>query len=150
MGENREKFKKLLSNKQSDWLEKENWRIANKAWLDNSAKIAIKIGSALEIKNISQKSLAEKMGVTPQYVSKMLKGEENFTLETISKLETILSVNLIDVPFYKAAVEYKVIYNTDYNIEVLSSTQKLEKIDLQYRSVNIEKPYCNDYISKAS
>jgi transcriptional regulator with XRE-family HTH domain len=38
------------------------------------------------------------LGVSPQYVSKILKGSENMTLETIAKLEDALGVNLIFTP----------------------------------------------------
>ena len=33
------------------------------------------------------------MHVLPQYVSKMLKGRENFSLETLAKIEDILYLN---------------------------------------------------------
>jgi transcriptional regulator with XRE-family HTH domain len=46
---------------------------------------------------MSQKELAERIGVSPQQVSKIVKGNENLTLETISKLEAALGVPLIEV-----------------------------------------------------
>ena len=41
--------------------------------------------------------LAKEMGVSPQQVSKYVRGEENFKLETICKLEKVLGVALIQV-----------------------------------------------------
>jgi transcriptional regulator with XRE-family HTH domain len=41
------------------------------------------------------------LDVKPQYISKLLKGEENFTLETIPKLSTALGIELISFPAYK-------------------------------------------------
>jgi transcriptional regulator with XRE-family HTH domain len=35
------------------------------------------------------------MGCTQQYVSKILKGKENMSLETLSKLEDALGISLI-------------------------------------------------------
>ena len=49
----------------------------------------------LEELKMSQKELAEKMKCSPQYVSKLLKGSENLTLDTISKLEECLDLNLV-------------------------------------------------------
>jgi transcriptional regulator with XRE-family HTH domain len=37
------------------------------------------------------------MGVSPQQVSKYVRGEENFKLETICKLEQVLGVELLRV-----------------------------------------------------
>lgn len=44
---------------------------------------------------MNQKELAEAMNVTPQYISKILKGNQNLSLETISKLEEILDINIL-------------------------------------------------------
>ena len=47
--------------------------------------------------NISRQDLAERMGCSPQYISRLLKGEENFSLETICKLENALNVPIFAV-----------------------------------------------------
>ena len=44
---------------------------------------------------LTQKALAERMNCTQQYVSKILKGQENMSLETLTKLEEALSIRLI-------------------------------------------------------
>ena len=41
------------------------------------------------------KALAERMDCTQQYVSKILKGKENMSLDTLSKLEDALGISLI-------------------------------------------------------
>jgi transcriptional regulator with XRE-family HTH domain len=48
--------------------------------------------------NYSKAWLAEQMGVSPQYVGKMLKGGSNVTLATIEKLETATGLVLLAVP----------------------------------------------------
>ena len=45
--------------------------------------------------NLSQKALAERMNCTQQYVSKILKGTENMSLDTLTKLEDALGIRLI-------------------------------------------------------
>jgi DNA-binding Xre family transcriptional regulator len=75
----------------------------NKEWLDRSANIAIKILSTLRHNRKenrfpnTQKDLAEMMNITPQQVNKMVKGTENLTLETISRVEKALDIQLIDI-----------------------------------------------------
>jgi DNA-binding Xre family transcriptional regulator len=98
-----ENFLNLVTDEPSGWLEKAQWRNQNKQWLDRSAKIAIKILSTLRNNRKenrspnSQKDLAELMGVSPQQVNKMVKGTENLTLETISKIEKALSIQLMEI-----------------------------------------------------
>lgn len=46
-------------------------------------------------KGLTQKALAEHMDCPQQYVSKILKGKGNMSLDTLSKLEDALGINLI-------------------------------------------------------
>jgi ribosome-binding protein aMBF1 (putative translation factor) len=101
-----EKLKNLISGEHpSAWEEKANWRIENRDWLNKSAKIAIKILREIraqkEKNGMSQKKLAEMMNVSPQYINKIVKGQENFSLETICKIERLLGVTLIEVPSFQ-------------------------------------------------
>ena len=79
----------------TDWREHAQWRRDNRRWLRYSGIIALKVMNRLEQMGLSQKGLAEKMNCSPQYVSKVLKGSENLTLETISKLEECLGIDLL-------------------------------------------------------
>ena len=44
---------------------------------------------------MTQRMLAEKMNHTQQYVSKVLKGHKNMSLETICKIENALGIEFI-------------------------------------------------------
>lgn len=92
-----EKMEALATKEVSGWFEDARWRIENEDWLMHSQYIALTILRTLRAKKISQKELAERIGVSPQQVSKIVKGSENLTLETISKLEAALGVPLIEV-----------------------------------------------------
>lgn len=46
---------------------------------------------------MTQSELATKVGVSPQQVSKIVKGKENLSLETITKLEAALGINIISI-----------------------------------------------------
>ena len=49
--------------------------------------------------NLTQKELAAQMFVSQQYGSKILKGQENFSLETLAKIENILHINILAPEF---------------------------------------------------
>ena len=78
-------------------------RIKNRDWLKYSQRIAIVVLTSLKAQKISQKELAERLGVTPQYVNKLVKGREKLNLETIAKLETALNIKLIEILMPKTA-----------------------------------------------
>lgn len=71
-------------------------RRANRGWLNHSRKIALQILDALQENQMTQKFLAEKLlMVSPQYVSRVVRGKENLTLEQIAKFEQALGIELI-------------------------------------------------------
>ena len=97
---NKEKIKKRLfeqSIQDDQWLKEAKKRQENATWLDASAAIALNILSFLREKKITQKALSEQLGYSPQYVSKIVKGSENLTLETIVKLEKVMGIPLISI-----------------------------------------------------
>ena len=79
----------------TNWMEHALWRRENHRWLRYSGVIAMAVIKRLNELKISQKELAEKMKCSPQYISKLLKGSENLTLDTISKLEDCLNLDLV-------------------------------------------------------
>lgn len=86
-----------LSIKESSWIEKAQQRTDNYLWLSRSRIIALQILRKLRETGTSQKELADRMGVFPQQVNKWIKGKENFTLETIGRIEEALGIELIEV-----------------------------------------------------
>lgn len=82
----------------SDWLEKAKSRRENRSWLRKSQSIAIRVLSTIKERGSNQEELAEALDVSPQQVSKIVKGKQNLTLKTISKLEQVLDISLIEIP----------------------------------------------------
>ena len=84
----------------SKWREEEQRRQAKiEGWLQYSRRIAIKIALAMKQQNLSRQDVADRMGCSPQYVSRLLKGEENLSLETICKLEEALNISIFQYEF---------------------------------------------------
>lgn len=69
---------------------KDNW-----SWLKYSYAIAIKIRRRMKELGMTQKELALLLECTQQHISVLLSGKSNMTLETLAKLETALSFDLI-------------------------------------------------------
>jgi len=92
----KEKLSKLTAGQPSDWKAYAKYRRENREWLKKSAAIAIRVLDALKAQLLSQKDLAERMNVSPQQINKIVKGQENLTLETITNLEIALGIQIID------------------------------------------------------
>ena len=85
----------------SRWREEAQWRRDNEFWLKYSRYITLQVLRAMDEQAVTQSELARRMGCTQQYVSNLLKGSSNMTLETIARLEIALNIDLI-----KSALTY--------------------------------------------
>lgn len=66
-----------------------------KRQVDLSLQIADRIDAILRRKGLQQKDLADRLGKTESEISKWMRGTHNFTIQTISKIETALEEQLI-------------------------------------------------------
>lgn len=89
------KLREHQSTTPSKWRENAEWRMQNKSWLRYSQRIAMMMLDRMDELNMSQRQLSELMGCSQQYVSKVLKGQENLSLETISKIEGCLGIQIL-------------------------------------------------------
>lgn len=124
---NKEKFLNLVSKEETKTVERAKARLAKKAYTKISNKIAIAILTRLDELKWKQKDLAEKMEVSPQQVNKWVKGNENFTLDTLAKLSQILGVELINVvvkPTTSKSEEVKVTSSDDYSFTNVTKVVK--------------------------
>lgn len=102
----RKKLNSLVEQPASTWIDYANWIEENETWLNKSAMIALKILRTLKERSLSQKDLAETIGVSSQYINKVVKGSENLSLQTICKIEDALGISLIEVPEYDTIIEF--------------------------------------------
>lgn len=102
---------KKISIKDTTWIERAKFRKENQDWLDVSFAIAVKMFSVLKenkkrnISPKSQKELAVALGCTPQYVNKLLKGAEKLNIETITKIQKVLKITIINKCFDSKKIE---------------------------------------------
>ena len=80
--------KNIMENKREDWV-------------CHSQAIAATMSDRMEELGMTQRVLAEKMNCTQQYVSKVLKGRENLSLETLCKIENALDIKILQARINK-------------------------------------------------
>ena len=88
------RLKEHQSSTPSKWREKTEWRMKNKLWLCYSQYIAMMMLDQMEKLNINKEQLSKLLDCTQEYVSKILKGQENLTLETMAKIEQCLKIQI--------------------------------------------------------
>ena len=90
-------LKKHESISPSYFEENAKWRKENEAWLEWSRNIALSLVEYMESNGLNRNGLAERLGVSPQYISKILSGKVNFSFKSIAELEQKLNIKLLDV-----------------------------------------------------
>ena len=82
------------SGDRSTFVDDVKWRQENASWLKQSQRVACTIMEYMQNQHFSRNDVAEKLEVTPRYVSSILSGKMNFTLKTISLIEERLGLEL--------------------------------------------------------
>lgn len=86
-----------------------NTPLEDKIKIEDQMEISLRINLAMKKKGWKQVDLAKALGKKKSEISKYLSGTHNFTLNTLSKLQTVLEVRFI----FKN--------NEDYNFELETS-----------------------------
>jgi transcriptional regulator with XRE-family HTH domain len=153
------KLNTLTKGNKSHGLEDAKYRADNQEWLKKSQAIALKILRKLrenktnQVTPSSQVQLANQLGVSAQQVSKWVKGKENFTLETITKLEAVLSVSLMETTkpqtniLKRTSFTESVMYSRRGKVEYTKRTTKKEAkvIPLHKTTTTSPSTFTNKY-----
>lgn len=92
---NKQIFLSLVTDTDTSIIADAKNRVKNRAMLEESQKIALKVLVKLDELQWSQKDLAKKMEVSPQQVNKILSGTQNLTIETQIKLQSLLDLPIL-------------------------------------------------------
>jgi|GEM_PF-1365892 len=92
-------IKNILKNskKDTEWKKEAEERQAARKESKKAGLVATQLAYYMKVNNISQTKVGKLIGVTPQYISKVLKGRENLTLATIEEIEKKLCIEIITV-----------------------------------------------------
>lgn len=112
MKANTEKFTALVSNETTNTIKRNRDRIKSRNQLRESQNIAMMVLERLDEWNWSQRQLATAMEVSPQQITKIVRGSENLTLDTIIRLQTILKIKILasyqEADVQPESIKYKI------------------------------------------
>ena len=83
------------SDTPSQFEEEARWRQENEIWLRMSRSVALTIVDYMQENQLSRAEMAKVLNVSPQYLSRILSGTENFSLKSIAKIEAALGVSCL-------------------------------------------------------
>ena len=107
MGFNLNRLKEVAKQASEKERDEAKFREENRDWLLKSALIALEIHRYLRLNGMTQSQLAEKLGISPAMVTKLLSGKENLSLKTICSIERVIQFELLNIPSYEKGVFLK-------------------------------------------
>lgn len=81
----------------SRFVEDATWRKENASWLRWSRQLAVTLIAYMQDNNMKRADLASKLGVSPQYVSKLLSGTENLSFKSVANIEEKLGISCLAI-----------------------------------------------------
>ena len=66
-------------------------------WLRWSRGIALSIVDYMQANGLTRSDIANKLGVSPQYVSRILSGSINFSFKSVAEIERKLGISCMEV-----------------------------------------------------
>lgn len=105
----------------TSWMKSAQYRIENRKTLEYSQEIALSILRELRKQNKTQIDLATALGVSKQQVNKWVKGNENFTIDTIAKIDAVLGTKLLQI---SGEISKEEIVSKSYEAEI----EKIEAV----------------------
>jgi transcriptional regulator with XRE-family HTH domain len=81
----------------SKWMEIAKWNEEHADALEDYMTIALRISSTLREKKMTQKELASKLDVTPQALTRIMKGRQNLSLNKVRQIEKVLDIAMMTI-----------------------------------------------------
>ncbi|CAM3475741.1 helix-turn-helix transcriptional regulator [Flavobacterium chungbukense] len=134
------KLKQLIEESTLDttWKENFQYNVDNEEAESYYFEVSLKIIERLEELGWKKSELAEKLGVSKQYISKILRTIQNPSITTIFRIQNVLGIKLIGIPYQEPVNQLKTLvtiklssqekvledYNNSYFGEIIYPNQK--------------------------
>jgi len=79
------------------WLQIAKWNKEHADALEDYMIIAMRILSTLKERKMTQKELAKQLGVTPQALTRIMKGRQNLSLNKVRQIERVLGISIMNI-----------------------------------------------------
>lgn len=87
------------NREQQSWISRSKFEIENEEEFLECKRIVLKIVRFMKDNHLTQKELASRLNVTPQYINKFLHGEDvDLKISTAIRYGRLLGLKLIEVP----------------------------------------------------
>ena len=90
MAFNLNRLKEIAKKPSEKELEEARFREENREWLLQSMQTALEIQHYLRVNEMTQSQFAEKLGISPEMMTKLLSGKERLSSETINNIEAVI------------------------------------------------------------
>lgn len=100
---------KVVIKTATKWKERAKHDRTNRKNISRAQAFALELLDYMDLNNIKQNELAEKMGVSAQQVSKILRAKSNLTFDTIDKIADALEVTITSPKIEKINTKKQVI-----------------------------------------
>jgi transcriptional regulator with XRE-family HTH domain len=135
----KDKISAKSSDNSSKWPEEALGRSAKRGALQHARRVSLLVLRELEKQGLSQVALADKMGVSRQQVTKIVKGQENFTFETISKLEEALGISILTIDLRVVPAHLRVPTPASTSLETIGDDPELNLMGIKKRLENLNQ-----------
>lgn len=84
------------SKQPSTFIEDSKRRQENEVWQKWSRGVALSVVDYMQAYDLSRSDVAERLGVSPQYVSRILSGNINFSFKSVAEIERKLGISCME------------------------------------------------------
>lgn len=116
---------KVVIKTATKWKERAKKDRTNRRNITRAQAFALELLDYMDLNNIKQNELAEKMGVSAQQVSKILRAKSNLTFDTIDKIADALEVTITSPKIEKINTKKQVILSSSTMQVVHRRTSKI-------------------------
>ena len=136
----------FITGTATQWQRQVEYYHNNKRKIKRAQRFALDLMDYMDAHNIKQKDLAEKMGVSPQQVNKILRAKSNLTFETLDKIEDALGVTISNPKIKEQSKVY--FQTTGKTMQVVHrTTNKVMETNLSSTSVTKKNPLLDTTIA---
>jgi transcriptional regulator with XRE-family HTH domain len=107
-------------------------------------EFAVAIDKAIRSKKVSRKAIAESLQTSPAWVTKVLRGDVNLTIESMAKLAQAVGCNL------SIKIQPKLVFNesastaTVFHINKYTQQKIGGAFEIDMKNIHKESVFCND------